>query len=276
MIFDTVIVNGDLLSADQAHISIFNSAYFSSFGVYETVKVDQGRPFYLQEHFQRLFKSAAMIDLLLAVDSQTLTNWFNRLRAVDPQATWSLKMIALGALDSAEAPVVAMQALPLPSYPDSFYEQGASAVLFEGERLLPTCKSLNTLVNFMARRAAIQADVLEGLLHHNGYLTEGSRSNLFAVADGQLLTSPTSAVLSGITRDVILQAMQTTGSPVIEKPLAADPSLYEEFFVSSTSMHVMPITTIDGHPVGNGAVGPITKVAMAHFNDHYNTFMSQA
>ena len=163
----------------------------------------------------------------------------------------------------------------LRSYPDHLYRTGASAVLFEGQRALPACKSLNTLVNFLARRVATQAGALEGLLHHNGSLTEGARSNLFAVHQGQLVTPPASEVLSGITRDIIVQVMQDTAHPVTEATLSTDLTRYDEIFISSTSMHVMPITRIDGQPIGAGSVGPVTSLAMARFETHYREVMAQ-
>ncbi len=273
-IFNHAVVNGELMPLDQAQISLFNKAYFSSFGVYETVKVERGRPFYLEDHLRRLHKSAALLDLELGVDIPTLTRWFERLVQVDPQATWSLKILAIGATEAGAGPIIGLQADPLATYPAAFYETGASAVLFEGQRTLPRCKSLNTLVNFLARRAATQAGALEGLLHHHGYLTEGSRSNLFVVRQGQLITPPDDEVLSGITRDIILQVMRDTPHAVVEAPIAIDLSLYEEIFISSTSMHVMPLTHIDGKPVGSGRVGPVTRLAMARFTEHYRRVMA--
>ncbi|GAB4414385.1 MAG: branched-chain-amino-acid transaminase [Anaerolineae bacterium] len=274
-IFDFAIVNGQLMPLEQAQISLFNKAYFSSFGVYESIKVDQGRPFYLEEHLHRLHKSAAMLDLELAVDTPTLARWFERLAQVEPQATWSLKILVIGTADAGTAPIIGMQADPLATYAPVFYETGAAAVLYEGQRALPRCKSLNTLVNYLARRAATRAGAVEGLLHHQGHLTEGARSNLFVVRDGQLLTPPESDVLSGITRDIILHLMQETAHPVIEAPLPIDLSLYEEVFISSTSMHVLPITQIDGRPIGSGQIGPITRLAMERFNQHYRQVMTQ-
>lgn len=269
MIFDYIILNGDLIFFEQAQISLFNPAHFSSFGVYETVKIDRGRPFYFEEHLHRLHKSAQMIELELEVTVQTLGEWFTKLINLDPQATWSLKILALGAVEAGGKPTIALQPTPLPTYPDIFYEQGATAVCYEGQRFLPTCKSLNTLVNTLARRAATRAGALEGLLHHAGYFTEGSRSNLFAVYKGELLTAPADTVLSGITRDIIVEVMAETAYPVVETEVVADPRRYDEVFISSTSMHVMPITQIEGQPVGDGQVGPITKVAMAQFKAHY-------
>jgi branched-subunit amino acid aminotransferase/4-amino-4-deoxychorismate lyase len=169
-----------------------------------------------------------------------------------------------------------MQADVLPTYPDVCYREGGTAVLYAGQRALPTCKSLNTLVNHLARRAAHRAKTVEGLLHHGGHLTEGARSNLFAVRDGQLITPPAEEVLSGITRDIILQVMRETDYPVVEAPMPVDITLYGEFFISSTSMHVLPIVQIDGRPVGNGGVGPVTRLAMSRFEAYYRQVVCAA
>jgi branched-subunit amino acid aminotransferase/4-amino-4-deoxychorismate lyase len=275
MIFDHVVVNGECMSLDQAKISLFNKAYFSSFGVYENIKVDRGRPFYLEEHLRRLHKSAAMLDLEVGVDIPTLVCWFNLLCQVDPEATWSFKTLVIGPAEAGASPIIGMQADPLPTYPAAFYETGAAAILYEGQRALPRCKSLNTLMNYLARRAATRVGALEGLLHHHGHLTEGARSNLFVVRQGQLMTPPEAEVLSGITRDIVLQTMRDTPHPVIEAPISIDLSLYEEVFISSTSMHVMPITRIGNQLIGKGQVGPVTRLAMQRFDQHYRQVMGE-
>ena len=67
--------------------------------------------------------------------------------------------------------------------------------------------------------------------------------------------------------------MQDTHCPVVEAPIPADVSLYDEFFITSTSMHVMPITHIDGQPVGDGQVGTVTAMVMERFAVHYHQIM---
>ena len=273
MIFEFAVLNGQLLPVEQAKIPVNNKALFASYGVYETIKVVQGQPFYGDEHLARLLASAALLELDLMVGMPALRDWFNTLADVDRAATWSLRILALGALNPGDRPLIAMWAEPLPTYPDKLYRAGAAATLFAGQRPLPACKSLNTLVNFLARRAAQQAGALEGLLHHNGHLTEGARSNIFAVRQGQLITPPAVDVLSGITRDIVFQVMRNSPHPVSEALLPVDVSLYDGFFISSTSMHVMPVTRIDGRPVGDGCVGPITREVMARFAVHYRQIM---
>ena len=272
-IFNYAILNGGCIRQAEAQISLFDQALLSSFGVYEAIKVDQGRPFHLEEHLHRLLKSAEMLDLSLGIEVPTLVDWFKQLNRVDPGATWRLTIIGLGAVESGGQPIIAMQPEPMRTYPGELYRRGAKAVLYEGQRALPACKSLNTLVNFLARRAATRVGALEGLLHHNGHLTEGARSNLFAVRGGQLLTPPASTVLSGITRDIIVQVMSHTSHPVIEAQLSTDLSQYDEFFISSTSMHVMPVTEIDGQSIGTGQVGPVTALARANFEAYYQQVM---
>lgn len=266
-------MNGERMPLEQAQVSIFTPAFLSSFGVYETIKVDQGRPFYLEDHLRRLIKSAQMIDINFHADVTTLVEWFNLLMELDRQATWQCRILALGAVQAGPSPIIAMRATPLPTYPQDFYHHGAEAVLYEGQRALPTCKSLNMLVNYLAREKATRVGALEGLLHHNGHLTEGSRSNLFAVQQGKIITPPESMVLQGITRDIISLVMQDTDCPVIERPLSTDLSQYDELFISSTSMHVMPIIKVNGQPMGNGQVGPVTKLTMSKFEAHYDQFM---
>jgi D-alanine transaminase len=68
--------------------------------------------------------------------------------------------------------------------------------------------------------------------------------------------------------------MQETPHPVLTAPISVDLSLYEEIFVTSTSMHVMPITRIDGQPIGKGQVGPVTRLAMERFAQYYHQIMA--
>jgi branched-subunit amino acid aminotransferase/4-amino-4-deoxychorismate lyase len=274
-IFDYVVVNGERFLANKAQTSLFDQAFLASYGVYETAKIDRGRPFFLEDHLRRLLRSVQLIEINIDVDVATLTTWFNLLIEVDPGATWGLKILVLGAVAKETRPVIALQANPLPSYPDQLYREGAQAVLYEGLRAVPTCKSLNTLVNHMARRKAFQAGALEGLLHYAGYLTEGSRSSLFVVRQGQLMTAPQGTVLPGITRDLIFQVMHDTPYSVAEAPIPVDLAQFDEAFISSTSMHVMPITRIENQLVGDGQVGPITRAVMDRFNSFYDQVMAR-
>ena len=98
------------------------------------------------------------------------------------------------------------------------------------------------------------------MLYHAGCLTEGSNSNLFAVVNGRVVTPPHTEVLSGVTRDIVIRLAHENGIELVESELpVAEIGGWQEVFITSTSRHVMPITTIDGQPVGSGNVGPVTQ-----------------
>jgi branched-subunit amino acid aminotransferase/4-amino-4-deoxychorismate lyase len=97
-------------------------------------------------------------------------------------------------------------------------------------------------------------------------LTEGSNSNLFVVMEGVVLTPPAQIVLSGVTRDTIIALALANGIPLRESPLpTASLSRWDECFITSTSRHAMPVTVVDGVPVGTGTVGPVTRRLMSLF-----------
>jgi branched-subunit amino acid aminotransferase/4-amino-4-deoxychorismate lyase len=156
------------------------------------------------------------------------------------------------------------------TYPRALYTDGATVITFEGHRNLPQAKSLNTLVSYLAQRAARAAGVHEALLHHDGFLTEGSNSNLFAVISDVVFTPPAEQVLSGVTRDLLMKLAARHGIPIhaAPLPLAGRPT-WTECFITSSSRHVMPVTAVDGQPVGGGYVGPLTCRLNALFGEHF-------
>jgi D-alanine transaminase len=146
-------------------------------------------------------------------------------------------------------------------------------VTYAGCRHLPECKSLNTLVNFLARRHAVRVGAQEAVLCSDGRLTEGARSNIFAVHRGELCTPPAGQVLSGITRDIVLALAIESGILVRERSLyLAEVDEYDEFFVTSTSMHVMPVVAIDDRVVGRGRVGRVTAEMVRQFEVYHHKY----
>jgi len=107
-------------------------------------------------------------------------------------------------------------------------------------------------------------------------MTEGSRSNIFAVRHTELITPPADRVLSGITRDIVIRLAVEAGYRAAEVPLhLKDLTRYSEFFVTSTSMHVIPIVRIGSALVGEGRVGPVTLDLMNRFEQYYRDYLDQ-
>lgn len=272
--FSHALVDGNLIPFGQATLSLAHPIFLTSFGVYESIQVDRGRPFHLQDHIERLKNSADMLSISLPPVAK-MVDWGQRLLATLPPQSYSLQVLAFG--DATSAVRVAFIPKPIRAYPPEYRTGGARAITFEGERALPQCKSMNTLVNHLARRAAQEAGAVEAILTHRDALFEGARSNVFAVeaSTQRLLTPPAAKTLSGITKDVVIQVMQNTPHPVLETGILAD-TPFSELFITSTSMHVMPITILNGQPVGDGAVGPITRAAAIEFEKYYANKLAES
>ena len=269
-------LNGRLLRRDEAHISVFNQALFNSFGVYESIEVDAGVAFHLDDHLERLFHSARLIELPMPYDGATIRRWIETLLAADDITESLLRILVFGPNDNDETLVYVLPGL-LPQYPSTFYTQGAAAITYQGCRALPQAKTLNTLVNYLALRRARRMGVHEAfLVNGEGCLTEGSRSNLFVIAGGQLITPPATEVLSGITRDLVWKLAASRGIAASEAPVAlARLASLDEMFVTSTSMHIIPIVRVDDQPINGGRIGPITRALMNDFESYYAHIMGR-
>jgi branched-subunit amino acid aminotransferase/4-amino-4-deoxychorismate lyase len=257
--------NGVLVSPAEAIVSVFTPALYGAYGVYESLKVVNGNPFEEGGHLKRLARSAEILAFPLPTDLETFQCWIAEVIAANGTPTCSLRLFVMGPENGGKA-VAYIWPQPLPEYPHEYYTGGVTALTFEGCRYLPQAKSLNSLVSFLAQRAARIAGVHEGLLHRDGCLTEGSNSNLFVVVDGVVLTPPAQTVLSGVTRDIVIALAAASGIPLREVPLlVSEMPRWDECFITSTSRHIMPVTVVDGAPVGNGIVGTITGRLMALF-----------
>ena len=218
MAFQFVGLNGAIVPVEAASISLSHPAWQNGFGVYESIEVVAGLPFHLDEHMARLAESARLIDLDLPFPIETIIGWVSEVaRRVGENC--ALRVVVLGVINEGDEQIAAILPQPLPRYPERLYRQGARVVTYAGCRHLPACKSLNTLVNFLARRHAVRKGVQEAILQSDGRLTEGARSNIFAVRNGELWTPPAGQVLSGITRDIVLRLAVESGVIVRERNL---------------------------------------------------------
>jgi D-alanine transaminase len=190
-----------------------------------------------------------------------------------PTLAYSLQILAIGAADTPVGPTIACIPKPAATYAPQLFAAGAGAITFAGSRFLPQSKAMNTLFNHLARTAAQRQGVLEAILTHDGYLLEGARSNLFVVhaETRQLLTPAKDQVLAGVTREIVMRLMQATAYPVCEADIPLETPI-AEMFITSTSMHVMPITQFEGWPIGDGRVGPVSQLAHDRFEAYYRRY----
>jgi branched-subunit amino acid aminotransferase/4-amino-4-deoxychorismate lyase len=266
---DFVSRNGVMIPAVEASISVLNPAIYGAYGVYESMQMVAGVVFEQEAHLRRLAYSSRVIGLPLPADVSTIGAWIDQLVAGQSVRDCTIRLFVVGP-DNGGAPQAYIWAQPPTVFPESLYTEGAAAVTFEARRFLPEAKSLNTLASFLAQRSARAAGVHEAFLHHDGWLTEGSNSNLFAVLAGEVLTPPDDQVLSGVTRDLVMALARRAGIPLrAERLPLAEIGCWDECFITSTSRHLMPVTRIDDRPVGDGRVGPLTRRLQGLFEEDF-------
>lgn len=262
--------NGRLIAPADAHISIFNPVIFGAFGVYESIQLYQDVVFHLDDHLQRLAESAAAIDLELPADLAIIARWTQEAIAANDCRDALIRMFALGPTPGHGPEIFIWPEAPR-AFPPEMYQQGVGAITFQGERALPHAKSLNTLVNHLARVNAMKAGEHEGLLvDRHMCVTEGSSSNLFIIQDDVLVTAPDEDVLAGVTQVELLKLAASLGLPILQRPLPlAERPHWDEAFLTSTSRHVLPLVRIDGQPIGDGRPGPMTRQLLAAFEARF-------
>lgn len=270
--------NGALLLPEDATISVRSPTLYGAYGVYESIQLWNGHFFHLPDHLARLEESAALIELPLAGDQATVTRWIQELHEALVEALGAqevargmVRLFALLENGDETQPATFLWLEPPRILPPEAYEQGVGAVTYQGERAIPRSKSLNMLVNTLARKRARAAGEHEGLLvDRDGNVREGSSSNFFVVQGETLLLPPVGEILDGVTQQIVLRLAEQAGIPVERRPLPlAERGRWDEAFLTSTSRHVLPLVRLDGQPIAAGRPGPITQELHRRFEAYF-------
>lgn len=240
--------NGKIHSIDEAMIPLSSVEYSYGFGVYETIRVTGGKAHFIEEHCQRLMKSAAIIGLEHELHPQKLHEWSTQLISKVEAEACNLKILLIGGRTKEDAQLYILALNPL--FPDrKLYKTGVHCITVEYEREYPHAKTLNMLPSYLAYRQAKQAGAYDALLiNRQGNIVEGTRTNFFAIKDKTLYSPPESEILLGVTRDNVLKVARNHNFEVIEQGIPlADIAKYQGAFLTSTSSKIMPIRSINEH-----------------------------
>ncbi len=242
-----ILVNGRLVDKNEAVIRIDNKAYFFDFAVYTSLKVVKGKPFFPEFHIDRLIESANLIGMKHKFTKEEMIDWIYKTINENKIDNALFRIILIGDDENrVENTYFFIIPLGLTFYPDKYYSKGVKVVTYKGERFLPQSKSKNLLLNFLAFKKARENNALDALLvDHNNNIREGTRSNVFFIKDDVLVTPPKDVVLEGITRKIVLELAKEYFE-IEEREVSIDelPN-FDECFITSTSMNVMPVSNID-------------------------------
>lgn len=275
-------ISGQLYDKENAKISVYDHGLLYGDGVFEGMRSYNGKVFRLEEHLDRLWKSAKAIWLEVPMTPAALGQAVNETLAANSIKDGYIRLVVTrgaGPLgldpNKCSNPQVIIIADKITLYPAEFYEQGltiitASTVRNHPAALSPRIKSLNYLNNIMAKIEGLQAGCVEALmLNHKGEVAECTGDNVFIVRGGQLCTPPLDAgILEGITRDAIIELAREAGLIVNEVALTRhDIFIADEVFLTGSAAEVIPVVKVDSRIIGDGKPGPLTRDLTKRFHE---------
>ena len=262
-------LNGEFLPLDQAKISVLDRGFIFGDAIYEVIPVYRRKPLRLAAHIARLQRS---LDEIRIASPHSDGEWAGLIgdlinysehddQAVYLQVSRGVAKREFGLLQGVE-PTVFMLSSPFVSPPQQQIDNGVAAVSQADFRWLRCdIKSTSLLGANMLRQFANDAGGAECVLFRDGYLTEGSSSNIFVVRNGVLVTPPKSRlILPGITYDLLLELALANGVPTQVRDVAeSEVKAADELMLSASLRELLAITQLDGKPVGDGRPGEVFR-----------------
>ncbi|HCP22968.1 MAG: hypothetical protein FI717_03190 [SAR202 cluster bacterium] len=282
-----VFLNGELKPESQAGISIRDRGYLYGDAVFDAARTFNGTPFRLKEHIKRLYDSLRYLRIDPEMSPDEMEDWSRQVvehnfGLLPPgQDMWVMQRISRGIepiLPGDEMrPTVLIETHAIPfARRASLYRDGAAIITPSVPRVPPrfisprakTHNYLNLILGDLEAQAT-DPDAWAVLLDESGNLTEGRGSNIFLVKDGAVTTPKGQYVLEGITRGVAMDLATGLDMPVEERDLDLyDAYTADEAFLTSTSLCICPISSVNGTPIAGGvAPGVVTRRLMDAFSD---------
>ncbi len=260
-----IYLNGDFMPIEEARIPVLDRGFIFGDGVYEVIPVYSRRPFRLAEHLRRLQHS---LDGIRITNPHTDAEWGELLEQLiagnegDDQYLYLHITRGVAKRDHAfpkgVAPTVFIMSNPLLTPPKELLATGVAAITASDNRWLRCdIKAISLLPNVLLRQMAVDVGAVETVLLRDGFMTEGAASNIFVVKDGTLLAPPKNhLMLPGITYDVILELAAAHDIPCEVREISEyEVRTAQELLLTSSTKEIMPITRLDGKPVGDGSPG---------------------
>ncbi len=282
---DKVYINGKIVARDKARVSVFDSGLCYGYGLFETMKVEDGRVLFFNEHIARLKRGARDLgiktptrkDLEIAISELLRANKYLK-NIIRLKIMVTAGELAFGSKPSSRPTVIITTELIDTEALEKRLKKGIAAVTLRApefalrEAASAHIKNLNYLPSILGRAYAAKHRASEGIfIDRKGHVLEGTASNIFIVKNRRVITPPLSGILPGVTRGAVIglaEGMAATGirlkeAAITERALFAS----DEAFVTGSTSGVVPLIKIDSKPIGNGRPGPVTRSLQESYSD---------
>ncbi|WP_291632440.1 aminotransferase class IV [Clostridium sp.] len=250
---------------DEFKISSEFENYNTSIGksLYEVIRISDGIPIFLMEHIKRLENSAKIMKYNLNISSNEIINRIVKLIFKNSVCDGNMKLVINDNFLAYFVPY---------NYPSKQeYAEGVKTITFHGERSNPNAKVINSVFREKVNEQINNENAYEAILVDDaGFITEGSKSNIFLVQGSTVVTSKVINVLPGITREFVIKTCEKLNIVFQEKNIhESDLESYDGLFISGTSPKVLPIKSVDGFYY-NSSKNKIINSIMSEFDAEFN------
>ncbi len=264
-------LNGKWLKDDELKISIFDIAVLRGFGIFDFLRTYGTNPFRLGDHIDRFYNSAKLMGMKPVLSKKEISVVVHEGIKKNKFKNTQIKFVQTGGVSPdgfmpSGKPSFFILFYEAKPYPSIMYTKGIKLLTSSIMRQVPTAKTINYMASIAEVQKAHKVGAVD-ILHtdQTGKIYEATRSNFYAIKNGQLITAE-EGVLLGITRIVILEIAKKLKIKVVLRSLnKSELNQIDEAFITNSSQEIAPVVRIDKQIIGNGKVGSRTKSLMAEF-----------
>jgi D-alanine transaminase/branched-chain amino acid aminotransferase len=247
-------LNDSFVPASEAALGVSDLAIQRGYGIFDYFKTIDGKPIFLDDHLDRFFHSAGRMRLDVGHTRDMLTTILAELISRNGISDSGIRITLTGGLSpdgiSPGRPNLVITQHPL-APPGRQCVAPVRLVSYPHQRQLPDIKTIDYLMAIHLQPYVLDRGAFDVLYHRNRIITECPRRNFFIVTAKGALATPADHILKGITRKHVLKLAAAAGLPVGERDIRLDElRSAREAFITSTSLHVVPVSHVDGIPIG--------------------------
>lgn len=266
-------VDGKFVPAAEAAFPINDLGLLRGYGVFDFMRTYNGKVIFIQDHIERLARSAREIGLALPWPKAEIIRLVGEtLRRNDPVES-SVRILVTGGsspdfITPQGQPRLAIMVAPLSRYPAVWYSEGAKVITVRHNRPIPGAKSIDYIRAILVLAEAREKAAIEAVyVDSQGWVREGTTCNIFAFCGGALVT-PGEGILSGITRQKVLGLAEGKYAVQIRDLRSAELLAADEVFITSSNRLIVPIVQVDEDGIGTGKPGERTRALMQTFAEY--------
>ncbi len=262
-------VNDSLVPSDEANLNISDLAVQRGYGIFDFFKTIDGKAIFLDDHLDRLFRSAVLMRLGIKQSRDEIRNKILKLIEINNFSDSGIKVILTGGFSpdgfniSGSNLIISQQEFQIPK---TMSEKGIRILTHEYQRQFSDAKTLDYLQAIWLQPILREKQADDVLYYSEGLLRECPRANIFIVTKDKKVLTPETGMLKGVTRKHILEISKGIFDTEARNVGVEELRNASEVFITSTTKNVLPVVEVDGYLVGDGNPGEVSRALAKEYN----------